>query len=419
MANSSTRTDSSTRRESPPGTISPPGAEPLSLGNGLDLASGQDLVAGQDLASGQDLGRLVTELQVRGVVDPAIAGNQGRRGGAGPSDHRALTIHGSTVMVPVYNAVSQDSPYQLRQDASGAVAVAGPGGESLAAVQAPAEPAFYGLSTADGTPYKAIALLHGRDVLATTLLQTCIRFRDRSQSCQFCAIEQSLEDGRTVVRKTPAQVAEVAEAAVRLDGVRQLVMTTGTPNSDDRGARLMAETAAAVKAKVAIPIQGQCEPPDDPIWYQRMKDAGIDSLGMHLEVVEPEVRRRILPGKAELTLERYYDAFEQAVAVFGRGQVSTYLLAGLGDRAESLIACSERLIQLGVYPFVVPFVPIAGTPLQHHPAPSTDFMVGVYGAVAALLRASDISAAAMAAGCAKCGACSALSLFETAPAPQA
>ena len=362
---------------------------------------------------------MVTELQVRGVVDPAIAGNQGRRGGAGPSDHRALTIHGSTVMVPVYNAVSQDSPYQLRQDASGAVAVAGPGGESLAAVQAPAEPAFYGFSTADGTPYKAIALLHGRDVLATTLLQTCIRFRDRSQSCQFCAIEQSLEDGRTVVRKTPAQVAEVAEAAVRLDGVRQLVMTTGTPNSDDRGARLMAETAAAVKAKVAIPIQGQCEPPDDPIWYQRMKDAGIDSLGMHLEVVEPEVRRRILPGKAELTLERYYDAFEQAVAVFGRGQVSTYLLAGLGDRAESLIACSERLIQLGVYPFVVPFVPIAGTPLQHHPAPSTDFMVGVYGAVAALLRASDISAAAMAAGCAKCGACSALSLFETAPAPQA
>ena len=371
------------------------------------------------MAEAQALGRFVTELQVRGVVDPAIAGNQGRRGGAGPSDHRALTINGTTVMVPVYNAVSQDSPFQLQQDASGAVAVVDRAGAGLAAVSAPAEPAFYGLSTADGTPYKAIALLHGRDVLATTLLQTCIRFRDRSQSCQFCAIEQSLEDGRTVVRKTPAQVAEVAEAAVRLDGVRQLVMTTGTPNSDDRGARLMAETAAAVKAKVAIPIQGQCEPPDDPIWYQRMKEAGIDSLGMHLEVVEPEVRRRILPGKAELSLERYYDAFAQAVAVFGRGQVSTYLLAGLGDSAESLIACSERLIQIGVYPFVVPFVPIAGTPLQHHPAPSTDFMVSVYGAVAALLRASDISAEAMAAGCAKCGACSALSLFETAPDPQA
>jgi len=357
------------------------------------------------------LGTLLTELQVHGVVDPAVPGNQGRRGGAGPSDHRALTIDGTTVMVPVYNARSQASPYRLTTAADGSLSLA-QGDSSLAQVQVPPEPAFYGLTTAEGIPYRAIALLHSRDVLATTLLQTCIRFRDRSQSCQFCAIEQSLEGGRTVVRKTPQQVAEVAEAAVRLDGVRQLVMTTGTPNSDDRGARLMAETALAVKARVDLPIQGQCEPPEDPSWYRVMKDAGVDSLGMHLEVVEAAVRRRILPGKSELSLERYYEAFAQAVAVFGRGQVTTYLLAGLGDSAESLIGCSERLIQLGVYPFVVPFVPIAGTPLQDHPAPSTAFMVEVYTGVAALLRGSDLRAEAMAAGCAKCGACSALALFE-------
>ncbi|WP_216902356.1 MSMEG_0568 family radical SAM protein [Synechococcus sp. CCY 9618] len=370
------------------------------------------------------LGRRLTELQVHGVVDPAVPGNPGRRGGAGPSDHRALSIDGTTVMVPVYNAVATASPYRLEavegglqvSGTSAAVPADGPAAGPLA-VEAPPEPRFYGQTTADGIPYRSIALLHGRDVLATTLLQTCIRFRDRTQSCQFCAIEQSLEDGRTLVRKTPQQVAEVAEAAVRLDGVRQLVLTTGTPNSDDRGARLMAETAAAVKARVDLPIQAQCEPPEDPAWYGRMKDAGVDSLGMHLEVVEPEVRRRILPGKAELGLERYMAAFEAAVAVFGRGQVSTYLLAGLGDSAASLVAVSERLIALGVYPFVVPFVPIAGTPLEAHPAPSTDFMVEVYTAVGDRLRASDLRSEAMAAGCAKCGACSALSLFEAGPAP--
>ena len=364
-----------------------------------------------------ELGRLITELQVHGVAEAAVAGNPGRRGGAGPSDHRALTIDGTTVMVPVYNAAAQDSPYRLQSGDGGAVALADRDGTALTAVQPPAEPAFYGLHTAEGIPYRAIALLHGRDVLATTLLQTCIRFRDRRESCQFCAIEQSLDDGRTLVRKTPEQVAEVAEAAVRLDGVRQLVLTTGTPNSDDRGARIMADTARAVKRRVALPIQAQCEPPEDPLWYVRMKEAGVDSLGMHLEVVEPEVRRRVLPGKSELGLERYYEAFAQAVAVFGRGQVSTYLLAGLGDSAEALIACSERLIGLGVYPFVVPFVPIAGTPLEGHPAPSTDFMVAIYSAVAERLHASDLRREAMAAGCAKCGACSALSLFEDAAGP--
>jgi radical SAM protein (TIGR04043 family) len=369
------------------------------------------------------LGRRLTELQVHGVVDPAVPGNPGRRGGAGPSDHRALSIDGTTVMVPVYNTVAGTSPYRLETVAEGGLRVSGPSTTAPAGsddagplvAEAPPEPRFYGLATAEGIPYRSIALLHGRDVLATTLLQTCIRFRDRTQSCQFCAIEQSLEDGRTLVRKTPQQVAEVAEAAVRLDGVRQLVLTTGTPNSDDRGARLMAETAAAVKARVALPIQAQCEPPEDPAWYRRMQEAGVDSLGMHLEVVEEEVRRRVLPGKSELGLERYMEAFEQAVAVFGRGQVSTYLLAGLGDSAAALIAVSERLIALGVYPFVVPFVPIAGTPLEAHPAPSTDFMVEVYTAVGDRLRASDLRSEAMAAGCAKCGACSALSLFEASP----
>ena len=154
--------------------------------------------------------------------------------------------------------------------------------------------------------------------------------------------------------------------------------------------------------------------PDDPIWYERMKAAGIDSLGMHLEVVEPEVRRRILPGKSEISLERYYEAFADAVAVFGRGEVSTYLLAGLGDSREALLECSRRLIELGVYPFVVPFVPISGTPLEQHPAPETAFMVDVYQGVAELLRQGDLRSEAMSAGCAKCGACSALSLFEQA-----
>ena len=135
-------------------------------------------------------------------------------------------------------------------------------------------------------------------------------------------------------------------------------------------------------------------------------------LSRVLEVVEPEVRRRILPGKSELSLERYYEAFADAVAVFGRGEVSTYLLAGLGDSQEALLACSRRLIELGVYPFVVPFVPISGTPLESHPSPNSSFMVDVYQGVAEMLKAGDLRSEQMSAGCAKCGACSALSLFE-------
>ena len=86
-------------------------------------------------------------------------------------------------------------------------------------VSFPRRPKFYDLQTADGVPYSKIAVLHGRDVLATTVLQTCIRYQSRAKTCQFCAIGQSLAAGRTIERKTPAQLAEVAEAAVRLQGL--------------------------------------------------------------------------------------------------------------------------------------------------------------------------------------------------------
>ena len=357
--------------------------------------------------------QLINELQSCGVrlVDPK-AGHESRRGGAGPSDHKALTIDGMTVMVPVHTAPAFESPYVVdKPDALGRSRLSRDG-VTLAEVDFPSRPRFYDRSTADGIPYWKIALLHSRDVLATTVLQSCIRYQSRAKTCQFCAIGQSLAAGRTIERKTPEQLAEVAKAAVELDGVKHMVMTTGTPPGRDRGAAILAESAAAVKRAVDLPIQGQCEPPDSDDWFARMRAAGIDALGMHLEAVTPPVRARIMPGKAQVSIESYFDAFAAAVPVFGRGQVSTYILAGLGDTAEAILVTCDKLIALGVYPFVVPFVPISGTPLESHPAPAPAFMHAILSPLALMLRAGGLKATDIKAGCGKCGACSALSTYE-------
>ena len=356
-----------------------------------------------------DKQRLITELQSQGLrLLESEVGAAGRKGGAGPSDHKAVTLDGTTIMVPVFTDSAAQSPYSVRT----AEPWLSHKDQPVAPIAFPKQPQFYQLSTAEGVPYWKIALLHGQDVLATTVLQTCRRYRDAATACQFCAIEQSLAAERTVARKTPAQLAEVAEAAVRLDGVKHLVMTTGTPNASDRGAAYLAECAKAVKAAVDIPIQAQCEPPDDFGWFEQLRAAGVDSLGMHLEAVTPEVRARVMPGKAEVSIDYYFAAFEAAVQVFGWGQVSSYLLAGLGDSLETLVATSERLIQIGIYPFVVPFVPITGTPLAQQAAPSSEFMYVLYQQVARQLQQAGMSSAEVKAGCAKCGACSALSAFE-------
>ena len=351
--------------------------------------------------------QLIVELQSAGLKLTSVEiGCIGRIGGAGPSDHKAVTVDDTTVMIPIFNSPAANSPYTVKEQRLQL------SGEDIGAISFPPEPKFYSLTTSDGIPYQQIALLHSKDVLATTVLQTCIRYGDTATSCQFCAIGQSLAAGRTIARKTPEQLAEVAEAAVRLDGVKHMVMTTGTPSTGDRGASYLTQCAKAIKAKVNIPIQAQCEPPDDFIWFERMKEAGIDSLGMHLEAVEEQVRAKIMPGKATVSVDYYFQAFAAAVKVFGWGQVNTYLLAGLGDSLKALVEMSDRLIQIGVYPFVVPFVPITGTPLANHPTPKSEWMSALYQEVGNLLQRAGMSSADIKAGCAKCGACSALANFE-------
>jgi radical SAM protein (TIGR04043 family) len=357
--------------------------------------------------------RLLSDLQTRGVrlLDP-LAGASSRIGGAGPTDHKAVTVLGTTIMTPVHTRSAAGSPYSITPPDRRGIALLREDDELVCEVSFPPQPKFYGLSTAEGIPYWKIAQLHSRDTLATTVLQTCIRYGNSATKCQFCAIGESLKAGRTIARKSPAELAEVAAAAQRLDGVRNVVLTTGTPPTEDRGAAVLAEAAAAIKDATRLPIQAQCEPPADFGWFHRLRAGGVDALGMHLEAWSEPVRRRIMPGKAEVPVEFYLAAFRAAVDVFGRGQVSTYLLAGLGDSAEELLEGARILIDLGVYPFIVPFVPVGGTPLALHPPPSADFMRSVLQPVGQWLSEAGMTSDTVKAGCTKCAACSTLSTFE-------
>ncbi|GAA3455457.1 MSMEG_0568 family radical SAM protein [Dactylosporangium matsuzakiense] len=339
-----------------------------------------------------------SDLAVRGV---RVATPVRRPAGAGPSDDGHLVIDGRNAALPIDPA----SPYEIRDNRVwlGDTDT----GLSLGIVH---RPRFYDLTTADGVPYEQIARLHGRDVLATTVVQTCIRYAE-AERCRFCTIEESLRAGATTAVKTPAQLAEVAAAAVRLDGVRQMVMTTGTTAAPDRGARNLVRAVRAVLAAVpGLPIQVQIEPPRDLAVLDDLRAAGAVSIGIHAESLDDEVRRRWMPGKGAVPMADYEAAWDRAVAVFGRNQVSTYLLIGLGEDPDELVSGCARLIERGVYPFVVPFRPMPGTLARRDgvPAPAPALVRDVTARVAQLLRAADMLGADQRAGCAACGACGVL-----------
>lgn len=340
-------------------------------------------------------------------VDLALLGIRGeppvqRTGGAGPSDDGHLIVDGLHAAIPR----NPQSPFVFDGDR-----VLYDGVDVGIEVEAIERPRFYDLQTADGISYEKIARLHGRNVLATTVVQTCIRY-DESERCRFCSIEESLRSGSTIAVKKPDQLAEVARAAVELDGITQMVMTTGTTNGRDRGARHLARCVRAIKAAVPhLPIQVQCEPPADLAVLTELREAGADAIGIHVESLDDEVRRRWMPGKSSVSMDEYRAAWAEAVRVFGRNQVSTYLLVGLGEDTDEMIAGAKELADMGVYPFIVPFRRHAGTlavDVDNAPAPDPAIVEKISRDVARHLTLIGMAGADQRAGCAACGACSIL-----------
>jgi radical SAM protein (TIGR04043 family) len=356
-----------------------------------------------------DVSSLIMDVQARGLRVEAEM--ERRSGGAGPTDAGMLWIEGYPVTAPTGNATAATSPYLLKAEDDGYGIYRD--NVRVASARAEQRPRFYDLKTADGISYEKIALLH-LDSLASTVVQTCAYWGNADQ-CTFCGIGLSLESGRTIVKKTPEMLAEVAVAARDLDGAVDATLTTGSSRGVDRGARYVGRCGQAVKEASGLPVEVQFEPPLDLDVINEVGDMGIDSVGIHVETFDPQVLARVAPAKAASGIESYFAAWERAVKVFGEGQVSTYVILGMGEDPEVTIAGARRAIDIGVYPFVVPLKPVAGSLMEDWPSPSREYVEPIYRRIQAYMTLRGMNSGTAKAGCARCQACSGLKSLEPLP----
>lgn len=333
-----------------------------------------------------------------------------RKGGAGPAEGITLLLNGRPVNAPTSSDFVVRSPYSLHSENSAFHLLEN--GSFVCQVELPSPPHFYSLRTHDGTPYSKIALLHGIDCLASTVFQTCVHWNS-PQRCTFCGIELSLLTGTTIPIKTPQQLAEVAKAACDLDDIQHITLTTGTQASSSDELHYLARCCAAIKNEIDLPIHVQCMPPEEVTLLELLKKSGTDTVGMHIESFDSNLLHKVAPGKAALGLKTYLNAWREAVSIFGRNQVSSFLIAGLGEERASLIEGASLLCELGVYPFIVPLRPIPGTPLAQSTPPDPPTIISIYQEVSQLLKRHNLSWTKSKAGCVRCSACSALPDFET------
>jgi len=357
-----------------------------------------------------DAKTLKVELQSYGLRIPDT--RDIRRGGAGPTGGIHLRIlPDSEANIPVVGDFLESSPYYLDQI----------NGEywvfrdevAVAQVEVMQDAKFYDYKTSNGIPMQKIGLLHCPTTFATTLLQTCDFWTD-DRRCKFCGIELTLKDRTTVGFKNAKSLVETILLAKGLDGISNIVFTSGVSPDEEKALAKYAEICSEVKRATGLPIQLQIIPPEDLSWLKRLKESGVDALGVHIETFDPSVFEAITPGKARIGLNKYIQTWKEAVNVFGRWQVSTYVLIGMGERLDSVIEGVSLCAEIGVYPFIVPFRPISGTPMEDVSPPKPEVMNYVYTEAAKILSRYDGGSKSSRAGCVSCGECSALPDFEKA-----
>ena len=354
----------------------------------------------------EDLLRLKIRLLTEGATLPEGYW-AGRSGGAGPVGGRYFLLpNGNPCGIPIRSGVLAERYHSARLLPTEEKDVfLFDGYVKLKAIP---RPKFYDLKTAEGIPYHKIALLHGLSTLATTVYQAC-RYWSHGSQCKFCTIPVSFRSGDSVLEKTPEQIAEVVQAAEKEGVAKDVLLTTGTPESADMGIDNLVFIIEAIRAISSLPIGVQFEPPVDNNIIRRIYDAGANAVGMHIESADESAREQMCPGKHEYgPLDLYQRSWQYALDFFGRGNVSTFILHGLGENIETTLSLVTELAEAGVLPVVAPVRPASGSQLADYTPTyvgSIDQSVEFYKRVGVSLFENGLNPSKTMAGCHKCGGC--------------
>ncbi len=336
---------------------------------------------------------------------------QGRKGGAGPAGGRYFQFsNGTIVNTPIWLQSKPNSSLQILNIQDGNIfqvkyQILGESGEIT--LELLPIPEFYKNTTESGILYKQIALLHGNQTLATTINQRCQHWRN-GERCKFCGIELSLKYENTVEKKTGAQIVEVIRAARHENPMyaTHLTLTIGTQATPGKGMEEYLNVVSVIHDHFPeIPIHIQIEPVDSFEWYQKAHDAGVSSIGIHLEILNDALREKICPGKKHISKAEYFTHWKAAVNIFGRGQVSTFIITGFDHNIDEMKHDIRQMIELGVLPLITPvrYVPkLFTTP----PTTTLEEFIQINDYAAKMCQNFNLDPSKNSAGCIRCGGCS-------------
>jgi len=219
-----------------------------------------------------------------------------------------------------------------------------------------------------------LGLLKGKlDAPPTTIYMLTYREGKCQANCGFCPQARTSTSRADMLARVTwpvfptKQVTEKIASAVEKGTVKRVciqALNYPTVHKD------LTQLTRLIHSSSNVPISLSC-PPFSKAQFKELADAGADRISIALDATTEQLFNKVKGAETQSPYQwkRQHEALKEAVAVFGKNQVYTHLIVGLGETEKEITESIQQCIDSGVYPSLFAFTPISGTTLENTPQP--------------------------------------------------
>ena len=195
-------------------------------------------------------------------------------------------------------------------------------------------------------------------------------------NCSYCGLSNKRPgdfESKSFIRVSWPTFS-VAEVAEKIKEREHLVKRVCISMITRRKAVLdCADVSKTIRAKTNTPISFLISPTvvleeDFPL----LKSSGADKVGIAIDTATDElfIKHRGEGVGGPHLWEKYWKCFETAIKYFGKGNVGSHFVVGLGETEKQMIRSIQKIKDMGGETHLFSFFPESNSKLANHPRPT-------------------------------------------------
>ena len=217
-----------------------------------------------------------------------------------------------------------------------------------------------------------LGLLEGKlDAEPTTIYLMTYKAGKCTANCLFCPQGRSSRSKAGMLSRvswptfaTENVLEKIGKASASQKIRRVCIQALNYPNVFTHLAALV----TAIKQHADVPVSVSCQPLNRG-QTRLLAEAGADRVSIAIDAATEKLFNEVKGINSPYTWENQFRQLREAVGVFGKGEVSTHLIIGLGETENDAVSLIQRCVDMDVLPALFAFTPIRGTALETKPQP--------------------------------------------------